>query len=109
MVVLYNSTFTENKATNGSVIQNKYGYGKYNITLNKFQQNKATQNKETLNLGSDIKEGSIIEENTYENTDISIENSLTIPDGKTKYTTDDEITLNFTIKLKHPEYYDEDI
>ena len=109
VVVLYNSTFTENKATNGSVIQNEKGYGKYNITFNKFQQNTASNDKETLNLGPDIKEGSIIEDNTYENTDISTENSLTIPDENTKYTTDDEITLNFTIEPEHPQYYDKDI
>ena len=109
VVVLYNSTFTENKATNGSVIQNEKGYGKYNITLNKFQQNKATNNKETLNLGPNIIDGSIIEDNTYENTDISTKNILKIPDENTKYTTDDEITLNFTIEPEHPQYYDKDI
>ena len=61
MVVLYNSTFTENKATNGSVIQNEKGYGIYcakhlkiyNGTIEVHAYEEALYGKNSVRIGND--------------------------------------------------------
>ena len=108
-VILFNSTFIENKGTFGAVIYKNGGYGTYNITYNTFKNNTATSDKETLNLGTNIWEKTI-EENTYDNTDINLKTiNLTTQDQKTTYQYNEDITLNYTVELQNPDYYDADI
>ena len=109
-ITLFNSTFIENKAKCGAVICTPIGYGKYNITYNFFKNNIATEDKETLNLGNYIREGTKIEENIYDNTDINLKTiNLTTQDEKTTYPYGEDIILKYTIELTNKEYYDENI
>jgi len=102
----YNNTFIENGAKIGSAIcaisQGSYGSPDVEIVGNKFINH--TGNGDDLIVVSLSNSNYLVENNTYSNNKISI--------GKFRLDIDDnngDVTVNVTLRLKHPEYYDADI
>ncbi|MEE1117270.1 MAG: hypothetical protein VZR33_06100 [Methanosphaera sp.] len=95
------SNFTYNTASNGAAI---YAYGWINLTGNTFNENTATENKQTIDLnGYDNGE---FEDNVYESTDISLsEIKLSVKDGGFTYSNGVDAELNFTIRPTNVNYY----
>ena len=103
-LTINNSTFTGNNATRGGAI---YNTGSLTVTNNSFTENTATNN-ETIDLNGN--HTGIFSNNTYYSTDISFtELELTVKDNQTLFKIGDDVVLNFTIGLEHPNYYDSDI
>ncbi len=100
-----NSTFINNHANSGAVI---YTPGEGNLKGNIFTNNTAG-NSETIYYWSEYFSGSF-KANVYESTDISLKTKkLTIKNNRTFFSTDEEIVLNYSIALQHPNFYDKDI
>ena len=99
------SNFTENQASSGATIYSDNEGITNTITGNIFTRNTANNN-ETLVINGN----KTISNNIYDSTDISFKTiNLTLQDEKTTFDPDEDIILNFTIELEHPEYYDSDI
>ena len=103
----YNNKFIGNDAVIGTAIcaisQGSYGSPDVEIVGNNFTN-------QTSSIGSDLliislsNSNYLVENNTYSNNNISI--------GKFRLDIDEnngDVTVNITLNLKHPEYYDADI
>ena len=102
-VTLTNSNFIYNTADKGAAIYHNTR-ALFNITNNMFKNNTA-EDKETLNLGTADNER-IMEKNTYENTDILLnEIKLNIKDNQHTFQYDEDIVLNYSIKPANPDHY----
>ncbi len=100
---IVNSNFTNNNASSGGAI---YASGYSNLTGNTFTNNTA-DNNESIDLHNN---NGLFNGNVYKSTDIALNIiSLSIKDNKTLFTTNEEVVLNFTIALEHPNYYDNDV
>ncbi len=98
------STFINNHAKTGAAISS---YGNSNLTGNTFINNTA-DNKETIYLYG-YWDGHA-ENNTYESTDIALKNiNLCIKDNQKIFNLGEDVVLNYSIALEHPNYYDRDI
>ena len=138
-----NSNYTNNGAKEGSAI---FALGKVTLTNNRFVDNRAPANKETIDLygrstgtiidnnvhepiehsisrqnvtikdnqttyNGENKSGTgIFENNVYDSTDISLKKKiLSLKNNQMTYYYGEDVVLNFTIELEHPNYYDKDI
>ena len=93
--------FTSNTAPMGAAI---FARGYIKLTGNIFTENKASSNKETIDLYG-FGNGQI-DGNIYNSTDISLnEINLNTKDNENIFQTGDNIILNYTIRLSHSYYY----
>ena len=97
------SNFINNTAKNGAAIR---ADGNINLTGNSFTNNTA-DNNESIDLHNN---NGLFNGNVYKSTDIALnENSLSIKDNQKIFTTNEDVVLNFTIALEHPNNYDSDL
>ncbi|RAP49318.1 MAG: hypothetical protein BZ138_07800, partial [Methanosphaera sp. rholeuAM270] len=99
--------FTENYANETAAISYTYKYGGilFIVTSNNFTRNTALNNETLL-----ITKSTIIENNNYDSTDISLKTmNVTVNDNRKEFQQKETIELNFTIELTNPTSYDEDI
>ena len=104
---VYNNTFINNDAVTGSAIcaisQGSYGSPDVEIVGNNFTNQIGPRGSDVL-VVSLSNSNYLVENNTYSNNNISV--------GKFRLDIDDNnglVTVNVTLRLKHPEYYDSDI
>ena len=98
------SNFIQNNASNGAAIN--FNGNTINLINNVFTQNTASADGETLNLAGSL----TLEDNIYNSTDIAFKTvNLRVKDNKQHYYPGEDVVLNFTIELEHPESYDEHI
>ena len=103
-VIITNSTLNNNHAHNsGGAI---YSKGIVNITGNIFSNNTAG-NEETIDF-NETNYG-MLNDNTYNNTNIALNMKLSVEDDKTIFVEGEEIALNINMGLEHPNYYDTNV
>ncbi len=104
LINISDSNFTQNNASSGAAIN--FNGNTANLISNVFTQNSASSDGETLKLVGSV----TVENNIYNSTDISLKTvNLTVNDYQQNYLLGENVVLNFTIELEHPENYDENI
>ena len=99
------SNFTSNRAQEGGAV---FARGYINLTDNRFTENTATQNQETIDLYGYT--NGIFDNNVYKSTSISFKTiNLKTKDNKNTYYYGEDVVLNLTLALNHKNYYDKDI
>ena len=99
------SNFTSNRAQEGGAV---FAHGYINLTDNRFTENTATQNQETIDLYGYT--NGIFDNNVYKSTSISLKTiNLKTKDNKNTYYYGEDVVLNLTLALNHKNYYDKDI
>lgn len=85
----------------------RYISGDINFARNTFINNRATRNKETIDLSGG---NGHADSNVYKSTDISFYRlNLSVKDNQSIFHTSEDVILNFNINIEHPNYYDQDI
>ncbi|AWX32004.1 carboxypeptidase-like regulatory domain-containing protein [Methanosphaera sp. BMS] len=97
------SNITNNHAQIGGAIHTE-GYA--NLKGNIFTNNTA-DNRETIDLFGWT--NGLVNGNRYEDTDISLNNVLSVKEDKESFEYGEDVLLKFSIELEHPNYYDEDV
>ena len=106
-IVITNNSLSNNHATQqAGAIYSNYD-GTCNITGNTFTENTA-ENNETIVL--DRLQDTLLKDNIYQYTAISLNTiELSVKDNKEMFNFGEDIVLNYSIVLEHPNYYDQDI